>query len=146
MPSCRVRDNSAGEGAFTDSKCNTNPVQHIIYLFVHFDVPETQHPKALTRQKRGSRFVVRGIPWQGMLIAIEFDNQFLFEANEISDKRSERLLATKLEFAQTSVAQRIPKLLFGLRLLTPKTAGEIVLQCHPSPGSCRWRAWQSVRY
>ena len=58
-------------------------------------IPKAQDAKASVRQVRGSLFILRDL--LRVLSAVEFDHQQLFEAAEVNDIRSDRILAAKLD-------------------------------------------------
>jgi hypothetical protein len=61
----------------------------------HFIFPEAQDPEAVLLQELRSRVICRGL--LGMLSAIDFNDQSIFNADKIDDVWSDRVLAAKLE-------------------------------------------------
>src|SRR4051812_6615896 len=57
-----------------------------------------------------------------MLAAIEFDDQFLLETDEVGDIRTDRELAPKLVAEQGTVAQHRPKTSLRIGGLVPQVA------------------------
>ena len=64
-----------------------------------------------------------------MLAAVKFYYQQFFEAAEISDIRSDRILATKLD-AQLPIPNPFPEFLLRVRMVAAKTSGEVALKLH----------------
>ncbi len=67
-----------------------------------------------------------------MLTAVRFNNQLIFHANKINDKRAYRGLASKFQIHKTMGAKVIPKPLLGIGLIGTKVFGMVELT-HPLP-------------
>jgi hypothetical protein len=83
-----------------------NPVQVVERIFI----PEPQHPVAFGLQVLAAFLVVLFL--FKMLAAIEFDDEFLFDATKISYKRPNRVLPAEVD-AQLVIAQGGPQFLLG---------------------------------
>ncbi len=82
------------------------------WLLKHIVVPVSRDLKSFHDQMT----VSRGIAGRGcMLAAVDFNDQALFEADEIKNVILKRRLSAKLESCQPSIAQQPPHLRFSIR-------------------------------
>ena len=101
--------------AFSDHGGNLQ--QYGVEIIEHLGIRETHNPQML-----GNRhFIAPGIIGTVFLIemdsSINFDHQFELGRVEIKDERAKRMLSSKFDPTQLSVAQRMPKqLLSGCQL------------------------------
>jgi hypothetical protein len=88
-------------------QCFDHHVQHSIRMQQDIVVPEAQYAISQRRQIIGSLDVfIRVI---NVLTTVCFNDQFCFNANEVSDVASDGMLATKFMAEQFPVAQMTPK-------------------------------------
>jgi hypothetical protein len=85
--------------------------QNSFQIRKHVVVPETHDPKAIFREPPIAPLISFR---PGVLAAINFQNQSLFEAEEVGDVGSNRDLTPKLERLEPAIPQRKPKLPFGI--------------------------------
>lgn len=77
-----------------------------------------------------------------MLRAIEFDHEFLSEADEVDDVWSDGCLATEFVAVDFSGAQKMPEAAFGFDGLVAQLAREVALGWVAVHGVCEaWREW-----
>ena len=100
-------------------------LQHHRLSMQNIVVPETQHAPALTLQPIGAAQVIRGLR---MLPAVGFDDQPLRHADEIGDKRADRMLSTELCRGEAPGTEQIPEQSLGISHVVAKLAGDLV--CH----------------
>jgi hypothetical protein len=101
---------------------NICPLQNIM-------IPKAQHGKSLTLKPGiASRIVIAA-----MLAAVRFNNQLVFHADKIDDKRPYRFLAFKFQIQKTVSAKMIPKPLFGFGLVGTQIFGMIEFTHCPLP-------------
>lgn len=72
----------------------------------NFIVPDPHHLPPLSFQPLGALLIIRII---GMLPAISFDDQHPFDAREVGDERSHRMLSPKLMTVRTAASQQRPQ-------------------------------------
>jgi hypothetical protein len=68
--------------------------------------------------------------------AVDFDDEFLFGAHEVGDKRPDGFLAPELAAVQLPVAQAAPEVPFGVGHVFAQGAGEMFhrpFTPHPNP-------------
>ena len=82
-------------------------LEHNIRLLQRIIIPEPDYPKALRLETSCSPGIA--INLFGVLPAIQFHYQLLFEADEINDVRRNRMLAPELESTEIAVFQMQPK-------------------------------------
>ena len=75
-------------------------------------------------------------PRASVLTAIDLDYEFSFKAHEINNEGAERSLSTKLDFAETTIAQQTPERPLGISHFPPQAFGVAAL-----PGSDRTMVW-----
>ena len=75
-------------------------------------IPKSQHAKAIPLQLRRAISMVP--PPHIMLAAIQLDNQFLLEADEINGVCSDRRLPAKLPAAELAKANALPQMPLGI--------------------------------
>jgi hypothetical protein len=110
---------------------------------IQVPVPKSQDAIAAVFQIGCSNSIVRYVFRLVVLVAVKFDNEFLFEANEIRDVGADGLLPPELVHSHATIPQRDPKLSFGVCLVAAKPARKIVLhqfviarkRANPSPAS-----------
>ncbi len=90
-------------------------------------VPEPQDPEALGLQPSGTGLIFVGL--KSMMAAVEFDNQFRRETNEVGDERTDGGLTAKSKTADLLAAQEPPKTALGFGEIFAQTPG--VSRCHP---------------
>ncbi|HZC47018.1 MAG TPA: hypothetical protein VE243_11120 [Candidatus Acidoferrum sp.] len=73
----------------------SNPLHNLIGLRNDLMVPESQHRVSLADKKRSAPFVAVG--FVGVLRTVDLDNQPRFQAEEVCEKRSDRLLSAEPE-------------------------------------------------
>ncbi len=78
-----------------------NFLQHSFGLFQHVIIPKPDYPKAFRFKISCSLGIAGNL--LGMLSAIQFHYQILFEADEINDVWWNRMLSPKLESAEVAV-------------------------------------------
>jgi hypothetical protein len=81
------------------AQCSSNTQQHTFQIPDHFIVPEPQHDEASVGKPSVSFHVSFLVA--GMLATIKFHNDTRFEANEIDDVVSKRLLTSPLGIEET---------------------------------------------
>ena len=81
-------------------------------------VPKSQDAISFVFEKSGAQGIVSIFR---VLAAIGFNNQSLLLADEVGDKRPDRLLAAELGAVQLAVSQRGPELSLGIRHLVTQT-------------------------
>ncbi len=89
-------------------------------------VPEPQDPEALGLQPSGTGLIFVGL--KSMMAAIEFDDQFRRETNEVGNERTDGRLSAKLQAADLLAAQEQPKTTLGFGRIFAQTPG--VSRCH----------------
>jgi hypothetical protein len=94
--------------------------QHRASLIEHLIVREAQDPNPLPSQERRPARVVILCHRLEMLAAVHLDRESLIPAEEVQDERPPRLLATKFEPREPTVAQVVPERAFGGRALAAK--------------------------
>jgi len=107
--------------------------EHAVEIAQHFMIPETKNSKPETIQNFSSRRVT--IDLQGVLSAIQFNDEFCFKSGKIGDVTANRSLASKFVTVQASPSQPSPQetLCFGHVLpKLPRTMLSFVPP-HPSP-------------
>lgn len=88
-------------------------IQDGITFHGDFVVPEAKHTKSAAFQIKSPDLILR-LGFQ-VLPAVKLDDQTLLHANEIDYVATQRNLSTKLESAEITVAQALPKQLFDIR-------------------------------
>ena len=97
--------------------------EHLVPILEDGVVPEPQDPEPARVQPprpHGINFRLLGV-----LIPIEFHDEAPFETDEIGDVGSDRGLPTESATVELTVAQVIPQMPFGLRLILAQMAGEV---------------------
>jgi hypothetical protein len=85
--------------------------QHTLEIPEHVVVPESPHAISLGRKPT----IAAGVTLRfGMLSAVDLNHQARVVTNEVRNKWSHRSLAAELEVGKASIAQREPKLVFGV--------------------------------
>ena len=82
-------------------------LQHYFGLTQDVIIPETDHAKALGFEPGCSLRVARGTI--RMLPAIQFDDEFLLEADEVHDIGRYRMLPAKFETGKVAISKELPK-------------------------------------
>jgi hypothetical protein len=96
-----------------------NYFQHPFHVLEHFVVPEAQHDIPGLFQKSGSFAVISGSV--RVLPAVKLDHDFSFQANEIQNVVTERVLAPEFAVFDLPLTQTLPE--SGFRL------GRGIAQC-----------------
>jgi hypothetical protein len=91
-----------GSGRF-DRSCDF--LQHRACLFQYVVIPKAQDAVTFTN-KPGIAFLISRV--LRMLTAIELDNQFVIEADEVNDVRPNRRLPLELEIMKSMRTQSVP--------------------------------------
>jgi hypothetical protein len=97
------------------TECFCNPLQDRFDIVHHFIIPEAQYPITLLYQKSGPssiRFLLRS-----MLSTIQFYDQAMLRAAEVSDEATDGMLSTKFWVTQSSVAKVCPQPALGFSLI-----------------------------
>ena len=97
-----------------------NDFEYALDILENLIVPKSQNSKAFATEP-GSSFSV-GVDPQRMLAAVDFDDEFCLETNEIGDKGSDRGLAAKMMTVDLPASQMGPKALFRVGHLATKRA------------------------
>ena len=84
---------------------------HALGICENFVVPESQHLPALPLEPGGPALVSLVLI---VLSTVGFDDQTIFDASEVHDERTERMLPAKLVGRQTSAAQARPEPALGI--------------------------------
>jgi hypothetical protein len=88
-------------------------------LHQRFVIGKTQHTKAVRGEPPGPRLVPRALIF--VLPAVQLDDQHAFDATEIDDVRTDRMLAAKLR-AQLMPAQMEPEPTLSVSLFAAQSA------------------------
>ena len=99
-------------------KFSGNYTYHTVDVLKHIVIPESNYLKALRLQPSSSGFIVFGL--LRVLPAVEFDNKFGFESDEIHDVSSDGGLPSKLDVAKLTIANVFPQFTFGFGLRVAK--------------------------
>lgn len=111
-----------GEGDWSWGLCrqpkrSRDSVQNAVEIFAHLVIPESDDAKAIGCEAFCPCAIIGFLRRVAMLIAIEFDDQFCLEADEIDDIRPDWLLTAKLESVKLPIAQGEPQLTLDVGLL-----------------------------
>jgi hypothetical protein len=95
-------------------------------------VPEAQHAPALGGKEGITPRIRRAI---GMLPAVEFYNEPVFDRGEISDIVTDWHLVTEFDAAETTIAKEVPHRPFGVGLGPAERTGRLAFLsfAHASP-------------
>ena len=111
---------SIGCGGIAASQDSQDILQHIVGILQEHGVPMSDHPKPL-RFKIGRAFPIV-FTMEAMLATIQFDDQPLFEADEIDDVMPDRVLPLEFAPAETAATDSTPELGFGICRFVPHSA------------------------
>jgi hypothetical protein len=100
-------------------------------------VPKSQHAKPIAHEMLVAHSISRGVIIEIVLAAVDFDNEFLLQANEVDDEAVARRLAAEMKAALAPRAQMNPQfdLLWGHRFA--QLAGDLI--GHEDPARPAWR-------
>jgi hypothetical protein len=84
----------------------SNCLEYSWHPFLHVTVGEANYSVALTLQPRSSALVIGLLV--GMRMAVKFDDELVFSAEEIHDVIANGLLAAKFQAVQLTIAQLCP--------------------------------------
>jgi hypothetical protein len=96
----------------------TDCLQDTLGVLKHIVVPEADHAIA----ERFHGLGARGVRFRRVLASIQFDDQVLVSAGEVSDVRADRELADEFGTFETAAAQIVPKAILGVGRLVPQLA------------------------
>ena len=88
-----------------------DPHEHGFFVAEYFRIPEAQYGEAASLQVAIAPFVAR---IGRMLPAVDFDDEFAFEADEIHHVVAERMLAPEPGAVELAQAQMTPEPAFGI--------------------------------
>jgi len=83
--------------------------QNIFKIIQNFMIPESQNLYASTFQSPASLVIICLLLLSVVATAVQLDRQLRIVAVKVQNKSVERMLATELHTAETSVAQQMPK-------------------------------------
>ena len=106
-----------------------NRFENTLDVFEYLIVPEPQHEKSRLLQKQSTCSI--GLDVFRMLTAIQLDNESPFQANEIQDVVSERVLAPELAIAKLPSAKTTPEQALGFS----RRSAQPSLQSRPEDGA-----------
>ncbi len=96
-------------------------------ILIQLLITETKKTKASRGEPVGAPLIVlNGIRLQ-MLRAIELDDEFCREANEVDNVGTDRSLSAKLVAAEFLGAEEMPETLFRISRIVAQLAGEVAL-------------------
>jgi hypothetical protein len=99
------RSEATGEGFLRLDELCQNVLQNGRRLLQHVVVPVTRNLKTFGQQDRFPRCIT---PRQSVLTTIDFDDDALFEANEVENKALKGNLSSKFEEREAPVAEQSP--------------------------------------
>jgi hypothetical protein len=94
-------------------------------VIVDLDIPEAQHREALLFQPIGAAEIIAFVGRVLMLRAIQFDDEFPCEADEIDDKWTEGLLSAELVPGTLAAAEMIPEEVLRIAAFTAQGTRDI---------------------
>ena len=107
-----------------------NHLKYAFHILQDIIVPETQGPVAHQLELKRPAFVINHLI--AMLSAVQLHDQASVRTGEIGDVRADLVLATEFPALQTSVAQVVPKQLFGIGLASAESTRPVYVQTlHP---------------
>ncbi len=99
---------------------------HPVCVSENVIVPEPQDPEALGLQPSRTGLVILGL--ESMMAAVEFDDQFRRETNEVGDERTDGRLTAKSKAVDLLAAQAVPETALGVGKIFSQMPG--VSRCH----------------
>ena len=102
-------------------KMSSNRLPNPFHVLQYFVVPESYHLESLDFEPLRSRGI--SLLLFGMLPAVQFDDEFLFETDKVDNVISDGLLASEFEALRLFGAQMLPQQSLGVGGVFAQTLG-----------------------
>jgi hypothetical protein len=95
-------------------------IKYFVHVCKHLVVPESENPVVPRLQERSANFIF--FRELGVLSAVQFNDEALFDRAEVCEIRPDRMLTSELHEPHPAASQMAPQDSFRVRLFMPQSA------------------------